>query len=78
MDERLPLEQLAATLRDRPFAVDAGIAVLVGLVTVVAPASSHHLTESLSFLVGVALVAPPAWRRRAPVPAAAVVTAAGL
>ncbi len=78
MDERLPLEHLAATLRARPFAVDAGIAVLVGLVTVVAPASSYHLTEGISFLVGVALVAPLAWRRRAPVPAAAAVTVAGL
>jgi signal transduction histidine kinase len=78
MDERLPLEQLAATLRARPFAVDAGIAVLVGLVTVVAPASSYYLTEGISFLVGVALVAPLAWRRRAPVPAAAAVTVAGL
>ncbi len=78
MDERLPLEHLAATLRARPFAVDAGIAVLVGLVTVVAPAQSYYLTEGISFLVGVALVAPLAWRRRAPVPAAAAVTVAGL
>jgi signal transduction histidine kinase len=78
MDERLPLEQLAATLRDRPFAVDVVIAAAVGLVTVVVPAQTHSLGGSVSFLVGVALVAPLAWRRRAPVAAAAVVTVAGL
>jgi signal transduction histidine kinase len=78
MDERLPLERLAATLRGRPFAVDVGIAGLVGLLTVLAPAQSYSPAEGLSFLVGLALVVPLAWRRRAPVPAAAVVTAAGL
>ncbi len=79
MDERLPLEQLAATLRDRPFVVDAGIAALVGLVTVLLPAAEmYYPYEAVALLVGVALVAPLAWRRRAPVPAAAVVTAAGL
>ena len=78
MDERLPLEQLAATLRGRPFAVDVVIAAAVGLVAVVVPAQSYHLSEGVSFLLGAALVVPLAWRRRAPVAAAAVVTAAGL
>ncbi|MGY1830220.1 sensor histidine kinase [Geodermatophilus sp. SYSU D01180] len=78
MDERAPLEQLAATLRDRPFAVDAAFAALVGLVTVVVPAQYSGPSQGVAFLLGVLLVAPLAWRRRAPVPAAAVVTGAGL
>ncbi|SNS56061.1 Signal transduction histidine kinase [Geodermatophilus saharensis] len=78
MDQRLPLEQLSTTLRERPFAADVALAALVGLVTVVAPAQSYWGSEVPAFLLGVALVTPLAWRRRAPVPAAAVVTAAGL
>ncbi|GAB3301600.1 sensor histidine kinase [Geodermatophilus aquaeductus] len=78
MDERPLLETLAARLRERPFEVDVAIAGLVGLVTVVAPAQSYYANEVPAFVLGVLLVAPLAWRRRAPVPAAAVVTVAGL
>ena len=49
MDERLPLEQLAATLRERPFAVDVVIAAAVGLFTVVVPAQTYPLSEGVSF-----------------------------
>ncbi|SEL82633.1 Signal transduction histidine kinase [Blastococcus sp. DSM 46786] len=77
--ERSPaVERLAPWLRDRPFVVDAGLAALIGLVTVVLPAGTYWSSEGASFVVGVLLVAPLAWRRRAPVPAAAVVVAAGL
>ena len=72
------LEYVTARLRDRPFEVDVAIAGLVGLVTVVLPAQTYYGTEGVAFALGVALVAPLAWRRRAPVPAAAVVTVAGL
>ncbi|MCF6746430.1 sensor histidine kinase [Blastococcus sp. KM273128] len=76
--ERSPAEHLAPWLRDRPFVVDTVLAALIGLVTVVLPSGTYWSSERASFLVGVLLVAPLAWRRRAPVPAAAVVVAAGL
>ncbi|MCF6508620.1 sensor histidine kinase [Blastococcus sp. MG754426] len=76
--ERSPAEHLAPWLRDRPFVVDTALAALIGLVTVVLPAGTYWSSQGASFLVGVLLVAPLAWRRRAPVPAAAVVVAAGL
>ncbi|MGY1723934.1 sensor histidine kinase [Blastococcus sp. SYSU DS0533] len=76
--ERSPAELLAPWLRDRPFVVDAALAALIGLVTVVLPAGTYWSSQDASFVVGVLLVAPLAWRRRAPVPAAAVVVAAGL
>nr|WP_308196130.1 response regulator [Blastococcus sp. KM273129] len=76
--ERSPVEHLAPWLRDRPFVVDTALAALIGLVTVVLPAGTYWSSQGASFLVGVLLVAPLAWRRRAPVPAAAVVVAAGL
>ena len=72
------LEHLTARLRDRPFEVDVALACLVGLVTVVAPASSYYGSEGIAFVLGTALVAPLAWRRRAPVAAAGVVTVVGL
>ncbi|MGY1687058.1 sensor histidine kinase [Geodermatophilus sp. SYSU D00867] len=78
MDERPLLERLVARLRAHPFEVDAALAALVGLVTVVAPARAYWPSEGVAFVLGVLLVAPLAWRRRAPVPAAAAVTAVGL
>ncbi|TFV56553.1 sensor histidine kinase [Geodermatophilus sp. DF01-2] len=77
MDGSPPLERPAAWLRDHPFAVDAGIAALVCFVTVLLPASSS-IGEGPETAVGLLLTVPLAWRRRAPVPAAAVVVAAGL
>ncbi|HYO34529.1 MAG TPA: histidine kinase [Geodermatophilus sp.] len=69
---------LLEILRDRPFQVDVAIAAAVGLVTVVLPAASYYGAEAVSMVLGGLLVAPLAWRRRAPVPAAAAVTAVGL
>ncbi|TYP83842.1 sensor histidine kinase [Blastococcus xanthinilyticus] len=78
MDRSAPVEQLSAWLRERPFLVDLALAVAIGLVTVVLPAGSYWQEEEAAFVVGVLLVAPLAWRRRAPLAAAAVVIAAGL
>ncbi|MGY1828612.1 sensor histidine kinase [Blastococcus sp. SYSU DS0541] len=77
--ERPPAaEGLVPWLRDRPFVVDAGLAAVIGLVTVVLPAGAYWPGEAAAFVVGVLLVAPLAWRRRAPVHAAAAVVAAGV
>ncbi|CAA9218187.1 MAG: Two-component system sensor histidine kinase [uncultured Blastococcus sp.] len=65
-------------LREHPFTVDAVLAGVVFLGTVVLPEASYWPQQFLAFVVGTALVAPLAWRRRAPVPAAVVVVAAGL
>jgi signal transduction histidine kinase len=71
------VERVAGRLRDHPFAVDAVLAGVVALVTVVLPSGNPAL-DGDSILVGLLLTVPLAWRRRAPVPAAAVVTLAGL
>ncbi|WP_199506503.1 sensor histidine kinase [Geodermatophilus sp. TF02-6] len=76
MDGHLPLERLAARLRCHPLGVDAALATLVCLVTVLLPATSAG--GGAQTLVGLLLTVPLAWRRRAPVPAAAVVIAGGL
>jgi signal transduction histidine kinase len=73
-----PLDRLSAWLRERPFGVDVAIAVGVFVVTVLLPGSSYSAAEDVEFAVGVLLVAPLAWRRRAPIPAAGVVIVAGL
>ncbi|MGY1915087.1 sensor histidine kinase [Blastococcus sp. HT6-30] len=78
MDGSAPGERLVAELRERPFLVDLALATAIGMVTVVLPAGSYWPDEGASFVVGVLLVVPLAWRRRAPVPAAAAVVAAGL
>ncbi|SFL72356.1 sensor histidine kinase [Geodermatophilus ruber] len=78
MDGRPPLEHLAAWLRDHPFHVDVALAALTCLATVVLPAGSYWSNPSQAFLIGLLLTVPLAWRRRAPIPAAAVVVAAGL
>jgi signal transduction histidine kinase len=73
-----PLDRLAIALRERPFAVDVAIAGLVGVVTVLFPSSGYGSNPAGALLVGLLLTVPVAWRRRAPVPAAAVVVGAGL
>jgi signal transduction histidine kinase len=74
MDQPL-LMRLAAGARDRPFLVDAGLAAAVALFTVLLPADSgaYWPSESTAVVVGLLITVPLAWRRRAPVPAAAVV-----
>jgi signal transduction histidine kinase len=65
---------------NRTFAVDAVLAAAIGLVTVVLPVvvGAYWPGETGPLVLGVLLVTPLAWRRIAPVPAAAVVVAAGL
>jgi signal transduction histidine kinase len=70
-------ERLAAELRARPFAVDCVLAGLAAVATVVLPAGSAT-EDPRVVLLGLALTVPLAWRRRAPVPAAIMVTGAGL
>ncbi|GHE11479.1 sensor histidine kinase [Klenkia taihuensis] len=76
MDETAPLSRTGDALRAHPFAVDVGIAVLVGLATVALGGSGVEGPGDV--LVSIGLVAPLAWRRTAPVPAAAVVVVVGL
>ncbi|MCA0145015.1 sensor histidine kinase [Blastococcus sp. LR1] len=73
-----PPVRLTDWLRGHPFAVDIALAAAVFFFTVLITAESYWAGTRQSFLVGVLLTAPLAWRRRAPVPAAAVVVAAGL
>ncbi len=78
MDGRPPLERLAAALREQPFVVDAAVTVLVVLSIVVTTGPTVDTAGDAGFAVTLLLLVPLAWRRRAPVPAAAAVTAAGL
>jgi signal transduction histidine kinase len=78
MDGSSSFEQAAAWFRARPFVVDCALAGAVVVLTVLLPAASFWANPAGSLLVGLMLTVPLAWRRRAPVPAAAVVTAAGL
>ena len=73
-----PLDRLAAELRERPFAVDAALAALLFLVTVFLPLQGSATGAASALLVGLLLTVPLAWRRHAPVPAAAVIVAGGL
>jgi signal transduction histidine kinase len=73
-----PLDQLTARLRAHAFAVDVALAGTLFLVTVLIPAQSYDQSPAGSFFAGTLLVTPLAWRRRAPVPAAAVILVAGL
>jgi signal transduction histidine kinase len=70
-------ERLTATLRRHPFAVDVALTAAVVLVTVLLPGRAYP-EAGLSLLLGLLMVVPLAWRRRAPIPAAAVMIAAGL
>ncbi|RBY75021.1 sensor histidine kinase [Blastococcus sp. TF02-09] len=66
-------------LRRTPVAVDAALAAAVWFCTVLLPSSTFYWQDSAAaFVVGTLLTVPLAWRRRAPVPAAAAVVAAGL
>ena len=75
MDQAARRERATQWLQGRPLLVDACLAATAVLFTVLLPASGAPWEQ---VLVGLALTVPLAWRRRAPVPAAAVVTAAGL
>ncbi|GAA4741224.1 hypothetical protein GCM10023328_23030 [Modestobacter marinus] len=73
MDQPL-LERVAGWPRTHPFGVDVVLACLVALVTVPVPGiSGFNDSNPATGLLGLALCAPLAWRRRHPVPAAAVV-----
>ncbi|RZU33957.1 sensor histidine kinase [Blastococcus saxobsidens] len=73
-----PLDRLTERTRTRPFAVDAALAGAVWVVTVLLPSETYWQDQTTALVVGTLLTAPLAWRRRAPVPAAAVVVAVGL
>ncbi len=73
-----PLERLAAWLRLHPFAVDVAIAGVLWFTLVLLPAGTWIAYESLALTFGTLVIAPLAWRRRAPIPAAAAVTVVGL
>ncbi len=75
MDQTPPRGEVTAWLRDHPFAGDAVLAGAAALLLVLLPAGPD---DSADVVVGLALTLPLAWRRRAPLPAAAVVIAAGL
>lgn len=73
-----PRERSTDRLRRHPFAVDAALAGATWFFAVLLPLSAYWQGVTAAFLVGTLLVVPLAWRRRAPVQAAAVVVAAGL
>jgi signal transduction histidine kinase len=79
MDQPL-LMRLATVARERPFTVDAALAATAVLFTVVLPLSSsaYWPDHYAAAVLGLMLTVPLAWRRRAPVRAAAVVVVAGL
>jgi signal transduction histidine kinase len=78
MDQSPTIEHARAWLRARPFAVDAALAAAVAFFTVLLPAPSYSDSPAVAGLLGLLLTVPLAWRRRATVPAAGVVVAAGL
>ena len=67
-----------AWLREHPVAVDAAFAAALWFFAVLLPVATLGQAPAASFLIGTLMVLPLAWRRRAPVPAAATVVAAGL
>jgi len=71
------LELIAGRLRASAFTVDAVLAGVVAVVTILLPSGSPALGGA-STVIGLLLVVPLAWRRRAPVAAAVAVCAAGL
>src|SRR4051812_48096349 len=79
MDQPL-LMRLAAGARERPGVVDAALAGAAVLITVLYPGhlSAYRPDQGVAAVLGLLLTVPLAWRRRAPVPAAAVVVVAGL
>ncbi|MSW64813.1 MAG: sensor histidine kinase, partial [Actinobacteria bacterium] len=77
MEPTPPLSRFADRLRARPFEVDIAIAGLLGLVLLALFSNTTDYSPT-EWLLSVGLLAPLAWRRRAPVPAAGVVVAVGL
>ncbi|RBY96352.1 sensor histidine kinase [Blastococcus sp. TF02-8] len=73
-----PLDRLPEWTRQHPFAVDAAFAGATWFLAVLLPLEAYAQHQSSIFVVGTLLTVPLAWRRRAPVPAASVVVAAGL
>ncbi len=73
-----PLERLGARLRAHPLGVDGGLAAFVWFTTVLLTAGLFWTTDPAGLLIGTLLTVPLAWRRRAPVPAAAAVTVLAL
>jgi len=80
VESRPAFERAAGWLRERPRLVDAALAGLLLLVLVGASTttSQEPTGGAATAAVGVLLLLPLAWRRSAPVPAAAVVLVAGL
>ena len=78
MDRFPARERLVAWSRAHPFTVDAWLAGAVVLFTVFLPAQAYSQDPVGALLLGLLLTVPLAWRRRATVPAAAVVVTAGL
>jgi signal transduction histidine kinase len=72
------LDTPADRLRRHPFAVDAALAAAVWFCTVLLPSTAYVDDPATVFLIGTALTVPLAWRREAPVPAAAAVVVVGL
>ncbi|SSC23917.1 Histidine kinase/HSP90-like ATPase, partial [Klenkia terrae] len=72
-----PLSRFADRLRARPFEVDIALAALLGLALLVLFGSTASYGPA-DWLLTAGLLGPLAWRRRAPVPAAAVVVVTGL
>ncbi|MDT0278188.1 sensor histidine kinase [Blastococcus goldschmidtiae] len=73
-----PLDRSTERLRRHPDAVDAALAGAVWFLAVLLPLQTYWEDPAAALVIGTLMVAPLAWRRRAPVPAAAVVVAAGL
>lgn len=78
MAEASFLERSAAWLRDRVQLVDAVLAGLFLVLTVLVPAGMLGVLTPPEALISLGLTVPLAWRRTAPVPAAAAVTVFGL
>jgi signal transduction histidine kinase len=78
MDRSPGVESVVRWARAHPFAVDCLLAAAVAFCTVLLPAPGYWEAPAYSFLLGLLLTIPLAWRRRAPVAAAAAVVAAGL
>lgn len=73
-----PLDRAGDRWTRRPFAVDVAFAGVVWFLAVMLPLQSYWQSQGSALVIGTLLVAPLAWRRRAPVQAAAVVVVAGL
>jgi signal transduction histidine kinase len=72
------VEGVVGRLRDHPFTVDAVLAGGIAVLLVLLPSANRSFASGDAFVLGLFLTVPLAWRRRAPLVAAAVVTVAGL